>query len=150
MGKIFTKNYKGKKDIAGLSDFYNHFSIDELQKIPDIGPKVSESIHSWFKNSQNQKLLHRLKVAGVELESFVVKSGGKFQGMTFVVTGSLEDLTREEAKGIIREAGGNIAESVSRKTDYIVVGAAPGSKFDKAQELGVKTLNEKEFLALLK
>lgn len=145
----FTRDYKGRKDIRGLLDFYSHISNDELQKVSDIGPKVSESIHGWFRDSKNQRLLKRLEGTGVELEPFVIKRGGKFRGLTFVVTGSLEGFSREEAKEKIRDAGGNVAESVSKKTDYVVVGAEPGSKFDKALELGVKTLNEKEFLKLL-
>ena len=146
----FTRNSKGRKDISGLLDFYSHLSNDELRKIPDIGPKVSESIHNWFRDSQNQRLLSRLKEAGVELEEFTIKAWGKLEGLTFVVTGSLESLKRDEVKNMIRNAGGKIAESVSRNTNYVVVGADPGSKFSKAQELGVKTLNEKEFLTLLR
>ena len=146
----FTRNSKGRKDISGLLDFYSHLSNEELQKIPDIGPKVSESIHNWFRDSQNQRLLSRLKEAGVELEEFTIKAWGKLEGLTFVVTGSLESLKRDEVKNMIRNAGGKIAESVSRNTNYVVVGADPGSKFSKAQELGVKTLNEKEFLTLLR
>ncbi len=145
----FAREYKYNRDISGLSDFYGNLSDDELQKIPDIGPKVSKSIYDWFRNSKNQKLLKRLEESGVELEPFIIKKNiGKFQGLTFVVTGSLENLTRDKAKQKIRDEGGNVAESVSKKTDYVIVGVNPGSKFDKAKKLGIKTLNEKEFLKL--
>jgi len=149
LADLFVRKHKNKSDINSLSDFYSHLSNDELQKIPDIGPKVSESIHNWFKDSKNQKLLKRLEEAGVELEPFIIKKGGgKFQGLTFVVTGSLENLTRDEVKQKIRDESGNVGESVSRKTDYVVVGINPGSKFEKARKLGIKTLNEEEFLKL--
>ncbi len=149
LADLFVRKHKNKSDINSLSDFYSHLSNDELQKIPDIGPKVSESIHNWFKDSKNQKLLKRLEEAGVELEPFIIKKGGgKFQGLTFVVTGSLENLTRDEVKQKIRDESGNVGESVSRKTDYVIVGMNPGSKFEKARKLGIKTLNEEEFLKL--
>lgn len=145
----FARENKEKCDISNLSYFYSHISSDELQKISDVGPKVSKSIYDWFKDSKNKKLLERLDEVGVELEPFLInKSAGKFKGLTFVVTGSLESLTRDEAKQKIRDKGGNVAESVSGKTDYVVAGENPGSKFDKARKLGIKILNEKEFLNL--
>ncbi|MBI2099658.1 hypothetical protein HYT45_04635 [Candidatus Uhrbacteria bacterium] len=125
----------------------------DLQEIPDVGPKVAQSIYDWFRSGRNVKFLKKLDEVGVRIESphFAKASRGKqgVAGRTFVLTGSLELMTREEAKNKIRELGGDISESVSRKTDYVVVGAEPGSKFEKAKKLGVKTISEKEFISLI-
>ncbi|MDO8474216.1 MAG: NAD-dependent DNA ligase LigA [bacterium] len=128
-------------------------SLEKLERIPDVGSVVAKSIKEWFATVENQKLLSRLLQAGVEIQIAPKRGLGvpnpRLGGKTFVLTGSLESLTREEAKEKIRMAGGNIAESVSRSTNYVVAGKYPGSKFDKAKKLGVKVLNEKEFLKLI-
>ena len=124
---------------------------EELEKIPDVGPEVSKSIYDWFQEKRNQKLIDDLIKAGVKIESQKSKvKSQKLRGLTFVLTGSLETMTREEAKEKIRLLGGEISETVSKKTDYVVVGKGPGSKAEKAKELGVKIIDEKEFLELLK
>jgi len=125
-------------------------SLEELQKIRDIGPQVSESIYNWFQEKRNLKFLEKLKEVGVEIETEKPKvKSQRLKGLTFVLTGSLETMTREEAKEKLRFLGGEISESVSKKTDYVVVGKEPGSKLEKARKLGIKTLSEKEFLSLL-
>ena len=125
-------------------------SLTDLQKIPDIGPKVSQSIYEWFREIRNAKLLEKLERAGVEIKAERPKTGNlKLEGMTFVLTGSLSSLDRDEAKAKIRELGGDVSESVSKKTSYVVIGSEPGSKFEKAKELGVRILDEKEFRKLL-
>ena len=97
------------------------------------------------------KLLEKLKRVGVRIESQKSKDKSqKLGGLIFVLTGSLESMSREESKERIRELGGDISESVSKKTDFVVVGREPGSKYEKAKKLGVKIINEKEFLELVK
>ena len=125
-------------------------TIEELQKIPDVGPKVSESIYAWFREKRNIELLEKLEKAGVEIrdkrqEIRDKRQKNKLAGKTFVLTGTLGAMSREEAKEKIRERGGDISESVSKQTDYVVAGAEPGSKLAKAKESGVKILNEQEF-----
>lgn len=128
-------------------------SIEELQQCEDVGPVMAESLHDFFRNPRNQAVLAKLKSAGVNPRS-VSGSGlpaatGPFAGKTVVVTGTLAQFSRDEAKEALRKAGANVTESVSQKTDYVVVGADAGSKLAKAQKLGVKTLTEQEFLEMI-
>lgn len=126
-------------------------SLEDLENIEDVGPQVSASIYKYFRDEKNNKLVQDLIKNGVKIVSFKspVKSS-KLSGKTFVLTGTLSSMSRDEAKAKIRSLGGEMSESVSKKTDYVVVGAEPGSKAKKAVELGVKILNESEFLNLLK
>ncbi|MFH1979044.1 MAG: NAD-dependent DNA ligase LigA [Patescibacteria group bacterium] len=122
--------------------------LEVLETIHDVGPIVAESIHQWFRDEQNIDFLNRL-LKYVKIEKHEVKKG-KFSGKKFVLTGGMESMTREEAKGKIRELGGHMSESVSEETDYVVAGEDPGSKYDKAKKFGVEILSEKEFIKLLK
>ena len=122
--------------------------LEELDSLRDVGEIMAESIFGWFQSAENQKLLARLKEAGVEI-SDVQAASGKLSGKTFVLTGSLESLTRDQAKEKIRKAGGVVSESIGKKTDYLVAGAEPGSKLAKAEKLGVAVIAEKEFLDLV-
>jgi len=140
---------QGRITVSGVADFYRNLSIEELQKIPDIGPKVAESIHSWFRESRNLKLLGKLEKVGLHIEKPHRKEGQKLAGKTFVLTGGLESMSREQAKEKIRALGGDISESVNKKTDYIVAGTDPGLKYKKAKELGISVLAEKQLLELL-
>ena len=125
-------------------------TLEALQEIPDIGPKVAQSIHDWFREPRNTKFLERLERAGVRIEKYEPRvATGTLAGKTFVLTGTLEILSREAAKERIRSLGGEIAESVSKNTDYVVAGAEPGSKYEKAKQLEVRILEEKEFLKLI-
>ncbi len=127
------------------------FSDERLQKIEGIGPKVTESIIDWLGNSKNIELLRKLEKVGVRIVGFEpVSREGKLKGKTFVLTGTLEKMSREKAKESIRRLGGHTAESVSSKTDYVVTGANPGSKIDKARELGVERITGVEFLEMIK
>lgn len=132
---------------------FQKMTVEDLMQIPDIGPKVAQSIYDWFKEERNVRFLKKLDEVGVRVEKphFAKASRGKtgVTAKTFVLTGGLESMSREEAKNRIRELGGDSSESVSKKTDYVVAGSDPGSKFDKAKKLGVKTLTEKEFLKLI-
>jgi len=133
----------------GSIDKLKKATREDLEKIPDIGGKISESIFGWFQSKHNQKLIDDFVKAGVKILP-PEKVGEKLAGLTLVLTGTLETMTREEAKEKIRLLGGEISESVSKKTDYVIIGKEPGSKFEKAKKLGVKTISEKEFLDLLK
>jgi len=125
-------------------------TLEELEDVPDVGPKVAESIHQFFQERANRALVERLRKAGLRFtEAQRRKAGGPLAGKTFVLTGTLEKYTREQAQRMIEEAGGKVTTSVSKKTDYVVAGADPGSKLEKARSLGVKTLDEREFERLL-
>jgi DNA ligase (NAD+) len=132
----------------GSIDKLKKASREDLEKIPDIGGRVSESISNWFKQKRNQKLINDLIKVGVKILPPEV-IGKKLQGLTFVITGTLETMSRTEAERKIRLQGGHPLNSLSKQTDYLVIGKEPGSKLEKAKELGVKTIGEKEFLALL-
>ncbi|HBU06669.1 MAG TPA: hypothetical protein DEB09_01135 [Candidatus Magasanikbacteria bacterium] len=125
-------------------------SFEDLQNVNDIGPRVAEEIYAWFRENDNIKLIEELRENGVKIKDIRHKTEDlRLSGQTFVLTGSLESMSRDEAEEKIRELGGSISSSVSKKTSYVVVGTEPGSKYQKAQELGVKILDEKEFLTLL-
>jgi DNA ligase (NAD+) len=136
------------------TDIYKYFqrlSMEDLQKIPDIGSTVAESIYDWFHDEHNIKLLEKLQKAGIEVEIPELQvSSLRFQDKTFVLTGELESFSRDEAKAKIRELGGDVSSSVSKNTDFVVVGKNPGAKYDKAKELGVKIIREKEFARMIK
>ncbi|HEY4520684.1 MAG TPA: NAD-dependent DNA ligase LigA [Candidatus Paceibacterota bacterium] len=123
-------------------------SLEDLQNIEDIGPIVAESIFSWFQKPYHKKILQKLEKAGVKPQT-EKGAGDKLAGKTFVLTGTLESMGRDEAKERIRNLGGDISSSVSKETDYVVAGSEPGSKYEKAEELGVKILEEKEFLMMI-
>jgi len=123
---------------------------EELEQVPEVGPKVAESIVEFFSEAANRKLVRKLRDAGVRptAEKREVKSQ-KLAGKSFVFTGGLANRSREEAGELVQQHGGRVSGSVSKKTDYVVVGADPGSKHDKAKELGVTVLTEGEFEKLL-
>ena len=125
-------------------------SLEDLQNINDVGPRVAQSLFEYFRDEENKKLIEELLENGIKIvsQNSKVKSQ-KFLGMTFVLTGSLENMTRDEAKDKIRELGGSVSGSVSKKTDYVLVGKDPGSKYEKAKSLGVEILDENEFNKLL-
>ncbi len=123
---------------------------ERLQEVPDVGPVVADAIHSFFRERHNREVVRRLLEAGVRWpRPRRAAAEAPLQGLTFVLTGALESMTREEAKARLEALGARVAGSVSRRTSYVVVGADPGSKLDKARALGVPTLDERAFLALL-
>lgn len=124
-------------------------SLEEWQSLTDIGPKVAESLFSWFSNQDNELLLIKLTEQGIVLKKIINSSGQKLNSLTFVLTGSLSGLTRGQAEAKIKQAGGKIGSQVTHQTSYVVVGEDPGSKLAKAQSLGIKVINENELLALL-
>ncbi|HNB85209.1 MAG TPA: NAD-dependent DNA ligase LigA [Anaerolineales bacterium] len=125
-------------------------SAEELQQMDGLGPNIAESIVDWFAQNANQKLLKKLKTAGVwpEMKKDEKKKEGAFTGQTFVVTGTLPTLSRDGVKEFIESNGGKVTDSVSKKTSYLVLGEAPGSKLDKAKSLGVKVIDEAELRKL--
>ncbi len=123
---------------------------EELQKVPDIGPTVAASISEWFSHTYNQKLLDAFAKAGVHVTAEHAATGGKLSGKTFVVTGTLDTMGREEAEEAIRQHGGKVASAVSKETDYVVVGASPGAtKMLAAKKYGTKILDEAAFQKML-
>lgn len=125
-------------------------SAEELQQIEGVGPNIAESIVDWFAQPSNQKLLKKLKSVGLwpEMKKNEMKKEGAFTGLTFVVTGTLPTLSRDDVKEFIENYGGKVTDSVSKKTSYLVLGEAPGSKFEKAKSLGVKIIDENELKKL--
>lgn len=125
-------------------------TYNQLITIPEIGDKMAESIVTFFKQEQTNKLLERLKNAGLNMEEPINTGGLKpLENLTFVLTGTLEKYSRNEAKEIIEYLGGRVAGSVSKKTDYVVLGKDPGSKYDRAVKLGINIIDEKEFEKLI-
>ena len=122
-------------------------SEEELTEVPEIGPIVAHSIHSFFRDPGNKRIIQKLKAAGVNTVK-AARAAVKetpITGKTLVVTGTLSRYSRKDIEDYIKGLGGKVASSVSKKTDYVVAGESPGSKLDKARELGVKTLTEDEF-----
>lgn len=141
---LLAQNFKTIDDIAEASE-------EDLAAINGIGPIVAGEIHSWFKDKENKKLVAALK-KHIHIEALRQAQGEKLPlfGKTFVLTGGMESMSRDEAKEKIRALGGSVSGSVSKKTDYVVAGDEAGSKLDRAQDLGVDILSEEEFLKLLK
>ena len=125
-------------------------SEEELQQVNEIGPRVSAAIREFFDEPKNVALVERLREAGLTFKGQKKQRGTTLAGKTFVLTGTLERHTRDEAKKLIEDAGGKVAGSVSKKTDYVVAGAEAGSKLDKARELKVAVIGEKEMEELVK
>ena len=149
--QIIGKTKKRQLGISDLVGILRNFSLEELREISDVGPVVAQSIYDWFHNERNIKFLEKLARVGVVIEQPVSRDQWqeRLKGLTFVITGGLKSLTRGAAKRKIKELGGNVNESVSKKTDWVVVGLKPGSKYERAKKLGVKTIDEPEFLKII-
>ena len=142
--KILAKKYQ-------TIDKLSKASFDELSQINDIGPIVANSIREFFLEDQTIDLIQRLKKAGVNTKAIEQEIlDNRFEGKTFVLTGTLENYTRGEATNIIEKYGGKTSGTVSKKTDYVLAGEETGSKLTKAQSLGVKVLTEEEFKEMIK
>ena len=123
-------------------------SEEELQEVNEVGPRIAESIVEFFQEPKNRALVKQLRGSGLRFTGRKKERGTKLAGKTFVLTGTLPHLTRDEAKKMIEDAGGRVSGSVSKKTDFVVAGDDAGSKLDKAKELGVKVIGEKEMQEL--
>jgi DNA ligase (NAD+) len=135
---------------ATLEDLFGA-SVDVLTDCEDVGAVIANSITQWYGDERNRKLLERLRAAGVNFKTALFKphaAAGPFQGKSFVLTGTLPNLKREEAAAKIEALGGKVSGSVSKKTDYVLAGEDAGSKLEKAQKLGVKVIDEAKFLKL--
>ena len=124
-------------------------TLDELVEIHEIGPNVAQSVVQFFSQQENRKIIERLQQGGVKIGKAEQKAGDKFAGKTFVFTGALQSFTRSEAQRIVEDLGGRAALSVSKNTDFAVVGESAGSKADKARALGITILSEDEFHNIL-
>jgi len=130
------KNVKGKK-------------VDEIAMVPGVGPVVAESFRHFLADKENVALVERLRAAGLRFEEKTAGGPRPLAGKKFVLTGTLEQQSREQATELVLSLGGSVSSSVSKKTDYVVAGASPGSKYDRAKELGVKIISEAEFVKLV-
>jgi DNA ligase (NAD+) len=133
----------------GSMDALMNASQEELEEVNEVGPRIAESIREFFEEPKNRELVKRLREAGLTFAGKKRERGTKLAGKTFVLTGTLTRYTRDEAKKMIEDAGGRVSGSVSKKTDYVVAGSDAGSKLDKAKELGVPVIEEKEMEQLL-
>jgi len=142
-GQLLAEHFSSLDELATASQ-------EQLEEVPEVGPKVANSIVQFFSEPVNRQLIKKLEKAGVKptAERREVKSN-KFAGKSFVFTGGLANRSREEAGELVKQHGGKVAGSVSKKTDYVVVGTDPGSKYDKAKELGVSVLSEEQFERLI-
>jgi len=143
--KILARHYKTIENLAAAT-------VEELDDIHEIGLAVAVSVFNFFQNPHNQAVIERLKLAGVKTEidgDANQATNENFNGKTFVLTGKLEQFTRDEAAKIIEDLGGRVSSSVSKKTDYVVAGSDAGSKLTKAESLGVKVLSEDEFKEMI-
>ena len=125
-------------------------TVEELCQIEDFGEITARCVVDFFSHPQNRALCERLVEAGLVTVSVAEPVGDKFLGATFVLTGTLPTMSRDEASALIRAAGGKVSGSVSKKTTYVVAGEAAGSKLTKAQSLGVAVISEEELLRMLK
>lgn len=145
----FARRQRAKEiKISQLVGTVKEVGIGGLEELPDIGPKVAESITSWFKDQHNMHFLEKLEQNGVRLLPMRMAAKGKLSGQIIVLTGTLRAMSREEAKERIRELGGDVSESVGRQTTLVVAGENSGLKLQKARELGVRVIGEGEFLKL--
>jgi DNA ligase (NAD+) len=140
IAKILSERYTSMDTLMSASE-------EDLQTINDIGPKTAQSISLFFRDAHNRGMIDNLRKSGIRMSVEKVKTRGIFSGMTFVITGTLSKMTREQAKKLIEETGGNVAVAVSKNVHVLIVGADPGSKFDKATQLGIEIWDEDKFLS---
>jgi DNA ligase (NAD+) len=133
----------------GSVEAFESATAEELERVEEVGPRISQAILEFFSQPANRELVERLKKIGVNMTAEIKQRSTQLAGLTFVLTGTLPTLTREEAKEKIEAAGGKTAGSVSKKTSYVVAGEEAGSKLDKARELKVPVIDEAGLLALL-
>jgi DNA ligase (NAD+) len=147
--------FVGERTAQFLAEHFGDISAlenageEELQQVEEVGPRIAKSIVEFFAEPRNRELVEELRAAGLTLKGKKKQRGTKLAGKTFVLTGTLANYTRDEAKKLIEDAGGKVVGSVSKKTDYVVAGADAGSKLDKAKELGVAVVDEKGMEQLL-
>ena len=142
--KTIAKHFKTMRNLMQAE-------VEEIAELEDVGQIMAESIYEFFKQEQTIDLIEKLENAGLSMKEETEEGvDERFKGFTFVLTGSLENYTREKAGEIIEKLGGKVSSSVSKKTSYVIAGEEAGSKLTKAQELGVTILNETEFMKMVK
>ena len=124
-------------------------SVDDFLEIPDIGEITAGALVEFFADEGTRRLCERLREAGVSFEAVKQKKSDAFEGLTFVLTGTLPTMTRDEASALIKERGGKVSGSVSKKTSYVLAGDEAGSKLTKAKELGITVIDESELLKMM-
>jgi DNA ligase (NAD+) len=148
VAELLAQNFASLDELAAAD-------AERLQTIEGIGPVTAQSIVEWFGHESNQALVAKLKKAGVRVKEARAKAAasaagqGALAGKTFVITGTLPTMSREEAAAFIKSRGGKVTDSVSKNTNYLVLGEAPGSKLQKARTLGVKVIGEEELRKLV-
>lgn len=152
LAKYFQKKLNSDKlSIKNLIKIGSNLEQEELERIVSIGPKIGQAVYEWFNDKKNIELLKNLEKKGIKLLPVtIIKEKGKLKNSSFVITGVLKSMSREKAKENIVNEGGKVNETLSLKTDYLIAGENPGSKYEKAKKLGIKIINEKEFLWILK
>ena len=130
-------------------DALKEATIEQLANIEGIGDKIAQSVYEFFNNKENINMINSFLDLGFELKYNIENKTDELQGKTFVLTGTLSSMTRDEAGDKIKKRGGKTSSSVSKNTSFVVAGANPGSKLDKAEKLGVIILNEDEFIRLI-
>ncbi|MFZ0663504.1 MAG: NAD-dependent DNA ligase LigA [Acidobacteriaceae bacterium] len=145
--QLLAEEFGGRKPTA--MDALMEASGEELERVNDVGPRVAQAIGEFFDEAKNRELVERLRAAGLTFTAEKRKKSSQLEGLTFVLTGTLPNLTREDAKAKIEAAGGRVSGSVSKKTHYVVAGEDAGSKLDKARDLGVKVVDEAELMRML-
>jgi DNA ligase (NAD+) len=143
MAKLLAREFPNLEELSKASE-------EKLMSIREVGPQVAKSIGKFFQQKNNLRVIQKLQELGVEHPPPSQRLSKKFAGQTFVFTGALKTMSREEAESRVESLGGRVSPSVSKKTDFVVCGDEPGSKYEKARALGVKILNEEEFLKILK
>ncbi len=148
--RFLLKRYGHLKSLRKLLDVFMGLKRSEIEQIKGVGPKIAESLIAFFKDPGNIKMITELEKSGVEIKHTRQQEGGPLQGQSFLFTGTLEAFSRDKAKDMVIKLGGNVASSVSKNVDFLVVGKNPGSKYEKAKKLGVKIIEEEDFLRLIK
>jgi DNA ligase (NAD+) len=142
VAKVLAEHFLSIDDLIGAEP-------DELQKVPEIGPKIAYSIRDFFHNEHNVKIIDQLRKAGLKMSASSKAKSGTFAGKLVVLTGTLNNMGREKAKELIEREGGNTTDVVSKKIDILIVGADPGSKLKKAKDLGIEIWDEEKFLSII-
>jgi DNA ligase (NAD+) len=142
MAKLLAREFSDLEELSRASE-------ERLKVIPGVGPEKAKSIFKFFQQKGNQKVVQKLTEGGVEYPSRPQPGSKKWEGQSFVFTGALKTMSREEAESKVESMGGRASSSVSKKTHFVVAGEDPGSKYEKAQALGVKVITEDEFLKML-
>lgn len=135
-------------DKFGSIDALLEASVEKIKEVDDFGEIMAKSVVDFFSKESTREIVERLRVAGVSMANEIKEKSNEFEGLTFVLTGTLENMTRDEASDMIKARGGKVSSSVSSKTDYVLAGESAGSKLTKAQALGVKIIDKEEFLKM--